>query len=171
MTGKQKLFVAAYVETLNATKAAIAAGYSKDTAAVIGFENLRKPNIRAAIDEVLDAHTMGKKELLARLSDHAKGTMDDFLSIEGDEEAAIIYTNLGKAKGLGQIHLIKELEEKSHELPDGCKVRTIKVKLYDAQSAIKTLAKAYGMLDKKMDDDDETEEMTDDDIAAELETL
>ncbi len=159
LTGKQKLFVAAYVETLNATKAAIRAGYSKETAAVIGCENLRKPNIRAAIDDILDAAALGKKELLARLSDHAVGTMDDFVSIEGDEEACLAYTNLGKAKELGQVHLIKEFQEKVVEHLDGSKTRTFKVKLYDAQSAIKTLMRAHGMLELKQTDDDEPNEI------------
>lgn len=50
MTKKQKLFVEEYLIDLNATQAAIRAGYSPDTAKEIGFENLTKPNIRACID-------------------------------------------------------------------------------------------------------------------------
>ena len=50
MTPKQTLFVAEYLANgLNATKAAISAGYSAKTAASIGEENLRKPDIAAAI--------------------------------------------------------------------------------------------------------------------------
>ena len=50
MTKKQKLFVEEYLIDLNATQAAIRAGYSPDTAKEIGCENLTKPNIRACID-------------------------------------------------------------------------------------------------------------------------
>src|SRR5277367_5973298 len=52
MTPKQTRFVAEYLANgLNATKAAISAGYSEKTAASIGEENLRKPEISAAIKE------------------------------------------------------------------------------------------------------------------------
>lgn len=49
LNAKQKAFVAAYLIDKNATQAAIAAGYSKATAYAIGAENLRKPQIKAAI--------------------------------------------------------------------------------------------------------------------------
>lgn len=51
LTDKQKRFVEEYLIDLNATQAAIRAGYSEDTAAVIGCENLIKPNIQKAIEE------------------------------------------------------------------------------------------------------------------------
>ena len=50
MTPKQTRFVAEYLVDLNATQAAIRAGYSQRTAASIGAENLRKPNIAAVIE-------------------------------------------------------------------------------------------------------------------------
>ena len=51
LTGKQKRFVEEYLIELNATQAAIRAGYSPNTAKDIGCENLAKPNIRACIDK------------------------------------------------------------------------------------------------------------------------
>lgn len=50
MTKKQKRFIEEYLIDLNATQAAIRAGYSPDTAKAIGCENLTKPDIRAHID-------------------------------------------------------------------------------------------------------------------------
>jgi phage terminase small subunit len=52
-TDKQQRFVQEYVKDLNATQAAIRAGYSESTANVIGYENLTKPYIRAAIERRL----------------------------------------------------------------------------------------------------------------------
>ena len=49
LTEKQVLFVAEYLIDFNATRAAMAAGYSKGTAYAIGWENLRKPEIQAEI--------------------------------------------------------------------------------------------------------------------------
>lgn len=51
LTAKQELFVLEYLKDLNATQAAIRAGYSQDTAGSIGSENLQKPEISAAITE------------------------------------------------------------------------------------------------------------------------
>lgn len=49
LTEKQKIFCREYVKYWNATKAAITAGYSKDTAYSIGPENLKKPEIQKYI--------------------------------------------------------------------------------------------------------------------------
>lgn len=51
LTDKQQRFVEEYVVDLNATQAAIRAGYSEKTADVIGCENLGKPKIARAIQE------------------------------------------------------------------------------------------------------------------------
>ena len=53
MTDKQRRFVEEYLIDLNATQAAIRAGYSPDTAKEIGCENLTKPNISKAIAKAM----------------------------------------------------------------------------------------------------------------------
>jgi phage terminase small subunit len=50
LAAKQKRFVDEYLIDLNATQAAIRAGYSQKTAKSIGQENLTKPDIAAAIE-------------------------------------------------------------------------------------------------------------------------
>ncbi|WP_438497152.1 terminase small subunit [Paenibacillus sp. IHBB 3054] len=57
LTPKQRIFVLEYLRTFNATQAAIAAGYSKKTAYAIGWENLRKPEIQAAIKQAKEQFT------------------------------------------------------------------------------------------------------------------
>lgn len=57
LTEKQKRFADYFIESGNATEAAVKAGYSEKTARFIGAENLTKPNIHAYIDEML-----GKKD-------------------------------------------------------------------------------------------------------------
>lgn len=57
LTPKQTRFVAAYLANgMNATQAAISAGYSAKTAEVIGYENLNKPQIAEAIAAKAKAH-------------------------------------------------------------------------------------------------------------------
>lgn len=51
LRGKQATFVEEYLKDLNATQAAIRAGYSAKTAGQIGDENLKKPKIAAAIEK------------------------------------------------------------------------------------------------------------------------
>ena len=53
LTNKQELFIQYYMISLNATNAAIKAGYSEKTARFIGFENLTKPHIALEIEERL----------------------------------------------------------------------------------------------------------------------
>lgn len=55
LTPKQQRFVDEYLVDLNATQAAIRAGYSPKRADAIGHENLRKPEIAAAIAERMKA--------------------------------------------------------------------------------------------------------------------
>ena len=53
LTAKQRRFVQEYLIDLNATQAAIRAGYSKNSARQVGTENLSKPSIKQAIEERL----------------------------------------------------------------------------------------------------------------------
>lgn len=57
LTEKQKRFADFYIETGNATEAAVRAGYSQKTAKEMGYENLTKPHVKSYIDE-----RMGEKE-------------------------------------------------------------------------------------------------------------
>ena len=62
LTAKQKRFCDEYLIDLNATQAAIRAGYSEKTARVIGQENLTKPAVREYIDQRMAEK---EKELIA----------------------------------------------------------------------------------------------------------
>lgn len=53
LTAKQRAFVREYLIDLNATQAAIRAGYSENTAYSIGQENLKKPEIASAIEAAM----------------------------------------------------------------------------------------------------------------------
>ncbi len=53
LTAKQRRFVAEYLLDLNATQAAIRAGYSKNRASEIGYQLLQKPDITSAIQEAM----------------------------------------------------------------------------------------------------------------------
>ena len=61
MTPKQQRFVDEYLIDLNATQAAIRAGYSEKTARQVGAENLSKPDIAAAIEAQAQARSQRTK--------------------------------------------------------------------------------------------------------------
>ena len=94
LTIKQKAFCDYYLVNLNATESAIKAGYSKKTAAVTGFENLRKPNIKTYLEERLEkadkARIASADEVLEYLTRVARG--------EEKEEEAIYNTISGKVE-------------------------------------------------------------------------
>ncbi len=135
LTPKQRLFVTAYLANgFNATKAAKEAGYSEKTAYSIGAENLTKPVIAAAIKKGLSDHAMGAEEVLARLADHARGDMGDFLAIR----AGNAFFDLEKAEKVGKLHLIKRY---AFSRKTG-----MELELHDPQSALNTLARHHGLL-------------------------
>ena len=57
LTPKQQAFISEYMVDLNATQAAIRAGYSPATARMIGYENLTKPYIAKIIEKAMNERT------------------------------------------------------------------------------------------------------------------
>lgn len=80
LTPKQAAFVHEYLMDLNATQAAIRAGYSKKTANRIATENLSKPVIQEAIQEARDARE--KRSMIT-----VEWVLAQIASIAQDEEA------------------------------------------------------------------------------------
>lgn len=84
LTAKQQFFVDEYLIDLNATQAAIRAGYSKKTARFIGCENLTKPNIAAAIAKKKAERSarvgLDADRVLYQLKAIATSNIRDFLS-------------------------------------------------------------------------------------------
>lgn len=82
LTKKQEMFVEEYIIDLNATQAAIRAGYSKKTAGQIGEQNLKKLEIQQAINEKLaekkERLIMKQDEILERLTQQGRRESTDY---------------------------------------------------------------------------------------------
>ena len=65
LTRKEQRFVGEYLYDLNATQAAIRAGYSARSAAEIGSQNIRKLQIAQAIDDALIGSRLLRKVYIA----------------------------------------------------------------------------------------------------------
>jgi len=150
-TRKQRVFIEEYLQCFNATEAAKRAGYSEKTAAVIGHENLNKPNISAVIKQRLKEKAMQTDEILQRLSDMARADLGDFMDIE----SMSFHLSLEKAKELGLTHLIKKVRQKTtiRQKRDGDEEEEhwIEIELHDSQSALEKLARIYAMFKDHLD--------------------
>lgn len=86
MTKKQQRFCDEYLIDLNATQAAIRAGYSKKTAYSIASEYLNKPEIKAYIDERM---AQKEKELIAS-QDEVLKYLTSVLRGHSDSEIVVV---------------------------------------------------------------------------------
>lgn len=136
LTPKQKRFVDEYMVDLNATAAAKRAGYSEKTAEAIGYENLRKPQIKAAIQE-RQGELQGKLEI----------TQERVLQ----ELAAIAFANgtdFVTVTQAGLINVKATSEVSKDKLPAiaGIKYNQlgIEIKLHDKVRALELLGKHLG---------------------------
>jgi phage terminase small subunit len=135
LSTKQRVFVEHYVRCFNATEAARRAGYSAKTAYSIGQENLKKPEVKAAIDARLAELTMSPTEILTTLTEQARSDMADFLT--GDN------LDLKKAERLGKLALVK-----SYAVSDKGAIR---IELYDKQAALVQLGRYHGLFVDKQE--------------------
>lgn len=81
LTDKQQRFIDEYCVDCNATQAAIRAGYSPTSAYSTGWENLRKPEIKAAIEVRLEELAIGAKETTKLISDIAQSRLNDYFTV------------------------------------------------------------------------------------------
>lgn len=89
LTERQRRFVDYYIQTGNASEAARRAGYSVKTAYSIGEENLRKPEIRQAVERRL-------KELESHRIAETKEVLEHLTSVLRGEQTEEIVTPTGK---------------------------------------------------------------------------
>lgn len=83
LTPKQARFVEEYLVDLNATQAAVRAGYSVNTARVIGQENLLKPAVAAAVKAAQEKATaktgLQRERILREVELMAHSRIDNYL--------------------------------------------------------------------------------------------
>jgi phage terminase small subunit len=151
LNDKQKRFADEYVGpcNLNATRAAVAAGYSKKTAYSIGHNLLKTPHVRAYIDQQLSLVAGSPSEVLTVLSRQMRGAVGDLLTDDGRIDMREL-----KARGLDS--LIRKIDVKETVVPAAGNgppqiERTYKVELYDAQSAAVQLGRIHKLFTDKIE--------------------
>ena len=141
LTEKQKRFVAEYLVDLNATQAAIRAGYSPKTANRIGSQNLSKVDVQTEIEK-----------RRASLRNKLEITQEKVL----EELAAIAFANGAdfatvNQNGIVRITPTSELPEEKRKAIASIKEGQYgtEVKVHDKVKALELLAKHLGMFDSK----------------------
>lgn len=143
LTKKQKLFIDEYLIDLNATQAAIRAGYSVESARDIGCENLTKPNIQQVIAERMAERSrrtgVNADRVVAELAKIAFVNAEDVI----DTETATIKPNAAredtaaiqsvKVKAFGEDGLERE------------------IKMADKLKALELLGRHLGMFKDKVE--------------------
>lgn len=138
LTIKQELFVAAYCSNgYNATKAALTAGYSPNSAGVIGSENLSKPEIAEAID----SHKLMVQKrcgiTLKSLIDELEEARVAALTAETVQSSAAVAATQAKAKLTGMDKLvIDNISSDGSMTPKGVNVTITAADVKAAEEAI-----------------------------------
>jgi len=102
LTDKQAKFVDEYLIDLNATQAAIRAGYSANRASEIGYQQLQKTTVQEAIAEAMEKRSK-------RVQRTADDVMRDLAAIRADA-MQIVHDKDGNAVMLDKPSAIKTLE-------------------------------------------------------------
>jgi len=138
---KHQRFVEEYLQNSNATEAyqTVYPGVNRTTAASNGWRLLRTARVAEAIQARLDQAAMPADEVLARITDHARADIDDFLDADGAFD-------LTKARRGKRTALLKKLKTKTTTRTVGeMEVQTVEVEfeLHDAQAALVHLGKYH----------------------------
>lgn len=142
MTKKQKRFVEEYLIDLNATQAAIRAGYSPDTAGSIGAENLKKPEIKNRIDKAMAERSrrtgINQDRVLQELARIGFAKITDVV----DPDTAKIRLDASE----DDLACIQSIKIKPNEFGT-----EREVKLYDKKAALVDLGKHLGLFKDKLE--------------------
>jgi phage terminase small subunit len=151
LTPKQQKFCEEYLIDLNASQAAIRAGYSKETYGSIGHENLQKPEIQEYItilqQELQTKTGITKERVLAEFAKIAFFDLRDAYTGDGSLKAP----NELSDEAAGAISGIDVYEERVSDEDSEEKIvvgTTKKIKLHDKIRALDSLSKHLGLYEK-----------------------
>lgn len=145
LTAKQKRFCDEYLIDLNATQAAIRAGYSKKTARAIANENFTKPDIKEYIEKRMAEK---EKELIADQNE----VMKYLSSVMRREktESVVVTLNTEKSTYVPDSNGTMRKQTIKEEIPQ---IVNIPARISDANKAAELLGKAYGIYTDKVEAD------------------
>lgn len=145
MTKKQKVFCEEYLIDLNATQAAIRAGYSPASAYSVGNENLNKPEVRAYIDRALAERSKRTGVTAERvLHELAKVAFLNATDVVDIKNATLI-----EGASSDDTAALASVKVKTIPQPDGVGVER-EVRFADKLKALELLGKHLGMFTEQI---------------------
>jgi phage terminase small subunit len=152
LTDKQRRFVDEYLVDLNATQAAIRAGYSEKTARAIACENLTKPDIEAAIAEAMEQRERRTQITQDRvLQELARVAFFDIRRLYKPDGGMLAPHELDddSAAVMSSLEVLEEFEGHGE---DRVQIGyTKKAKVFDKMSALTLAMRHLGMLKEKVE--------------------
>lgn len=151
LTPKQYRFVQAYARLLNGSKAAIEAGYAPRSARITASQLLTNPNIRAAVDELIE---MPADEVKARVADIARGDIADLLDITPTSYSLRLMED-GKVNP--KTKLIRKIKQKvttilgKSESAEDREIVETEIELYSALEALRDIGRMHAMFTERID--------------------
>jgi phage terminase small subunit len=146
LTNKQRLFCLEYIVDLNATQAAIRAGYCKKNARQTGYENLTKPYIEQEIQRLMDERAK-KTEITAEkvLKELAKIGFSDITDfVEFGQQASEADTENGNSSHYVKIKASAEVD--GSQIAEVRETRSgLVFKLHDKTKALELMGRHLGM--------------------------
>lgn len=121
LTPKQKAFADYYIQSGNATEAAIKAGYNEKTAKQTGYENLTKPYIKSYIEkrmkEIESDRIATAEEVMKFLTSVMRGEVKDQFELDPSLQDRLKASDmLAKRFGLYNKDNDSELKEKTRKV-------------------------------------------------------
>lgn len=152
MNAKQKRFCDEYLIDLNATQAAIRAGYSPKTAYVIADENLKKPYIKAYVEQRMKERSertnITQDEVIGELTKIAFSNTTDFVHVvTKDQKQRVVIKDTDELDD-DQKAAIKSIKPRLYG---------IEIEPYDKLKALELLGRHLGMFTDKIEIKDVTE--------------
>lgn len=144
MTAKMIRFCQEYMIDLNATQAAIRAGYSEDTAYSIGSENLSKPDIQLYIQQLQNRAAAAADITMERvLQEYKRLAFFDIRKIYGIDGGLVPIGQLDDDTAAAVVS-VKSYEEKTGEEDVEVLGTVREVKIADKLKALDSICKVLG---------------------------
>jgi phage terminase small subunit len=144
LTPKQELFCQEYIKDFNATRAALAAGYSEKIPSETGYENLRKPQIQDYLKKLLEKRSLRNEITQDRiLEELAFIAFFDIRELFNDDGSLKNIKDLDErtARALAAVDSSKITTKGKDEVTEFIK----KIKALDKRGALELLGKHLGM--------------------------
>lgn len=159
---RQQRFVAEYLTDLNATQAAIRAGYNPKNADVTGPRLLGNVGISAEVQKrqalLAEKHGITVDRIVCELAKIGFANMKDYMGIGVDGLPRLDWANLSRdqAAALSEV-TVEQVGLVEHQDPDdeersvtAAPVRKVKFKLADKRASLVDLGKHLGMFTEKV---------------------